>query len=186
MSRNEVSFSSYWQADQQLLQASCDIWSIRVLTVSDWACHCADHRHFSLLVDHDWPSRAFFPSLAVCVYLLPTVWFPWAVWKLSPSFYYRLSEQHLTSCGHLPAGAAGTDLCWAGVFIALSCNSWTPVCCKTFKDLWKMGLLISLHGKMPLVSDYSKTNFSFWWEMMKQNLGVCCRVCFPAGIFFCS
>lgn len=116
----------------------------------------------------------FFPSLADSVYLLPAVWFPRAVWKLSPSFYYCPSEQHPMSCGHPPAGAAGTDLRWAGVFIALSCNSWTPVWCKTLKDLWKMGLLVSLYGKMPLVSDYffSKTSFSFWWEMLKQRIWV--------------
>lgn len=124
VSKNKASFSSYWQADRQLLQSNCRPVAFRLegfwLFVADSACDCTDHRHFQHPVDHSWPSCACF-LLGWLVYLLPTVWFPWEVWKLSPSFYYCPSEQHLMSCVHLPAVAAGTDLCCAGVFIALWC-----------------------------------------------------------------
>lgn len=157
------------------MQSSCRPVTFKLegfwLLVACWACDCADHRHFQHAVDHGWPSCAcFLPwlTLFICVaqfdflgkcgnFLLP---FTTAT---VGNIWWAVCIHQLELLAHISAGQV--------FFIALSCNSWTPVWRKTFKDLWKAGLYLS--GKMPLFSDYfSKVSFNFWWEMLKQRMWV--------------
>lgn len=101
------------------------------------------------------------------------------MWKLPPSFYYCPSKQHLMSCGHLPAAAAGSGLLCVGV-------------------LWHSHVTAEHLGSIRHSRIYGKQDSigmekSFWFqnsfkflmgELETENLGVSCGVLSGALLLF--
>lgn len=101
------------------------------------------------------------------------------MWKVSPAFYYCPSKQHLMSCGHLPAVAAGTGLLWAG-FLLHSHVTAEHLC----------GIRHSrIYGKQDSIcmekSFWFQNSFKFLMgELETENLGVSCGVLSGAFLLF--
>lgn len=88
--KNKASFSSYWQAEQQLMQSSCRSVAFRLeefwLIVAGWACDYADHRHFRHPVDHGWTLCACFLPWLTLVICFPQFDFPEKCGNFLPPF----------------------------------------------------------------------------------------------------
>lgn len=181
VSKNEAPFFSYRQADQQLMRSSFRLEGLG-LFVADWACNCADHRHFQHPLDHGWSSSAcFLPWLTMFIFF-PQFDFLGKYGNFLPPF----------------TTAPASNIWWAVCICQLKLLAQTSsvqvpslhfhVTAEHLGGLrhsrfyGKQGYICM--EKMPLVSDFSKASFNFWWEMLKQNLGVSCRAVFQLGFSF--